>query len=88
MVDVDLSILGRDRDRFLEYEEQIRREYAASVFASKRAEILERFLGRSRIFSTDWFRQKYEEQARKNLENSISRLRVMVGFIQHSQTTV
>ena len=78
MVDVDLSILGRDEARFLEYEEQIRKEYAwvpVSVFASKRAEILQRFLDRSSIFATDWFRQKYEKVARKNLEGSILQLK-------------
>src|SRR5688572_13475142 len=46
LVDVDLSILGKDETRFFEYEEQIRQEYAwvpEPVFASKRAEILKRF---------------------------------------------
>jgi predicted metal-dependent HD superfamily phosphohydrolase len=74
MVDVDLSILGRDTKRFFEYEEQIRNEYQwvpDLVFASKRAEILKRFLSRERIFATDWFRKKYEQQARLNLRASI-----------------
>ena len=77
MVDVDLSILGREKNRFFKYEEEIRREYEwvpLSVFVPKRAEILQRFLARGHIFSTDWFRQKYEKQARMNLEESISRL--------------
>jgi predicted metal-dependent HD superfamily phosphohydrolase len=81
MVDVDLSILGRDEERFNEYEEQIRREYEwvpAKVFGSKRAEILQHFLLREHIFGTDWFYQKYEEQARKNLEDSIRKLKQMV----------
>jgi len=78
MVDVDLSIFGRDEKRFFEYEAQIRREYAwvpAAVFGPKRAEILHGFLVRERIFATDWFRTKYEQQARRNLEASIRRLR-------------
>lgn len=77
MVDVDLSILGRDEKRFFEYEDQIQKEYAwvpAPVFASKRAEILQRFLDRSHVFATEWFRQKYENPARRNLEASIVRL--------------
>ena len=48
IVDVDLSILGQGEKRFAEYEEQIRQEYGwvpAAIFASKRAEILESFLG-------------------------------------------
>lgn len=78
LVDVDLSILGRAPDRFWDYEHQIREEYGwveAAVFASKRAEILERFLGRKRIYQTDIFFQQLEGQARENLKVSIQRLR-------------
>ena len=78
MVDVDLAILGQEEERFAEYEVQIRQEYAwvsASVFASKRAEILEGFLARPRLFHTDMFHDRYEQRARKNLESSISRLK-------------
>jgi predicted metal-dependent HD superfamily phosphohydrolase len=78
MVDVDLSILGQGEGRFSEYEQQIRQEYEwvpASVFATKRAEILQRFLARQRIFNTEWFHDKYERQARLNLAVSISRLK-------------
>lgn len=79
MADVDLSILGQDEKRFAEYGEQIRREYEwvpASVFASKRAEILEGFLARRNIFQTELFRERYERNARRNLEASIAELKV------------
>jgi len=46
-----------------------------AVFGAQRAEILQGFLGRARIFATDWFRDKYEQQARRNLQASISKLR-------------
>jgi predicted metal-dependent HD superfamily phosphohydrolase len=78
MVDTDLSILGQEEKRFFEYEAQIRMEYLwvpEKVFASKRAEILQAFLARENIFATEWFRQKYERQARKNLEASVIKLR-------------
>ena len=78
MVDVDLSILGKHEKRFSEYERQIREEYAwvpQPVFAARRAEILQRFVARPRIFATGWFWEKYERQARQNLEASISKLR-------------
>jgi predicted metal-dependent HD superfamily phosphohydrolase len=78
VVDVDLSILGRPQARFDEYESQIRREYdwvAAATFAAKRAEILERFLARERIYSTEPFFRKYEETARVNLCRSLEQLR-------------
>ena len=78
MVDVDLSILGRDEKRFSEYEWQIRQEYnwvPNAVFASKRAEVLEKILSRNRIYATEWFQNKYERQARMNLSESINHLR-------------
>jgi predicted metal-dependent HD superfamily phosphohydrolase len=78
MVDVDLSILGQPEARFWEYEDQIRKEYRwvpSMLFAPKRAEILEQFLSRKRIYSTDHFFEKYEAQARANLQASIETLR-------------
>jgi len=78
MVDIDLSILGREAKRFFQYEAQIRAEYAwvpEAVFAAKRAEILQGFLGRHRIYVTEWFHKKYERQARENLDASISNLK-------------
>jgi len=78
MVDVDLSILGQGEQRFVEYESQIREEYRSVpklIFNFKRAEILERFLARSRIYATDFFAAKYEQQARRNLEDSIRQLK-------------
>jgi predicted metal-dependent HD superfamily phosphohydrolase len=80
IVDVDLSILGQHEARFSEYEQQIRQEYGwvpQALFASKRAEILQRLLARERIFVTEWFHHKYERQARQNLEASISKLRAL-----------
>jgi predicted metal-dependent HD superfamily phosphohydrolase len=77
LVDVDLSILGQSEERFAEYEAQIRQEYVwvpREVFNSKRAEILEQFLARPTIFSTEWLQAKYEEQARRNIEASIRNL--------------
>ena len=78
MVDVDLSILGKGEQRFAEYEAQIREEYRSVpklIFNFKRAEILERFLARSRIYATDFFATKYEQQARRNLAGSIRQLK-------------
>ena len=78
LVDIDLSILGKPEDRFWEYESQIRHEYdwvPEAIFAAKRAEILERFLGRERIYSTKQFVDRYEKQARANLQASIKKLK-------------
>lgn len=78
LVDIDLSILGRDSDRFDEYEEQVRREYRwvpGPLFRAKRAELLEAFLARPQLYVTDHFRAALEEPARLNLTRSIARLR-------------
>ena len=78
LIDVDLSILGQTQARFLEYEAQIRMEYdwvPAAIFAEKRAEILQRFLARKRLYTTNLFFDKYETQARSNLGLSISKLK-------------
>jgi predicted metal-dependent HD superfamily phosphohydrolase len=78
LLDVDLSILGQPEGRFVEYERQIRDEYAwvpEATFNAKRAEILERFLVRGRIFVTPWFFDRYETAARANLQRSIQNLK-------------
>jgi predicted metal-dependent HD superfamily phosphohydrolase len=78
MVDIDLAILGSSWDRFAEYEQAIRQEYAwvpEVVLGAKRAAILDRFLSRDRIYSTEWFWRKYEQQARVNLTKSVHNLK-------------
>ena len=78
LVDIDLSILGREPKRFAEFEAQIQEEYKwvpKLVFKFKRAQILERFLNRPRIYATDFFAGRYEEAARRNLTDSIQQLR-------------
>lgn len=78
LTDVDLSILGQSQARFWEYEAQIQKEYSwvpIEIFSVKRAEILEGFLTRGRIYHTDGFFTRLEAQARSNLQASIRRLR-------------
>ena len=78
IVDVDLSILGQSPERFWEYEKAIRAEYAwvdQKTFAIKRAEILERFQARPRLYHTESCFDRFEVQARANLRASIERLR-------------
>ena len=78
LVDADLSILGQAVERYWEYEAEIRKEYEwvpEAVFAAKRAEILEGFLARERIYKTEEFFGRLEERARVNLRASVQRLR-------------
>lgn len=77
VVDIDLSILGKNRWLFNRYDRQLRKEYAfvpEEIFKTKRAEILQKFLDRPSIFSTTHFRKKYETGARQNLKQPIKNL--------------
>ncbi len=77
MVDIDLSILGQEEDVFDEYEDQIRKEYdwvPGEVFVNGRSGILTSFLDRPHIYATEYFRAKYEVQARRNIERSLATL--------------
>jgi predicted metal-dependent HD superfamily phosphohydrolase len=77
LVDVDLSILGADAARFDEYEQQVREEYGwvpGVIYRRKRRAILEGLLARESLFSTPLFVQRYEAQARSNLQRSLARL--------------
>lgn len=78
VVDVDLSILGADATAYAVFEADVRKEYRwvpAVLFRRKRAEILESFLERPRICSTEAFHARYELQARQNLAAAIAALR-------------
>ncbi|MBI4144416.1 N-methyl-D-aspartate receptor NMDAR2C subunit [Candidatus Woesearchaeota archaeon] len=78
LIDVDLSILGKSPEEFDEYEKNIRREYSEvpeDKFRQGRSTILQMFLNRTSVYLTDFFKAKYEMQARKNLQRSINKLR-------------
>jgi predicted metal-dependent HD superfamily phosphohydrolase len=71
LCDADLSILGAAPGRFERYERQIREEYAwvpQAVYREKRGEVLAGFLRRRAIYQTRPFIERYEAQARENLE--------------------
>jgi len=80
LVDIDLSILGNPVSEFDKYERNIRAEYnwvPKNQFMTERKKVLQQFLNRDSIFLTDFFKKKYEKQARKNLSRSISNLNSM-----------
>jgi len=77
LVDADLSILGAPPARFQEYETQVRSEYAwvpDEMFRPRRTEILKELLARPYVFCTAVFRERYEAQARRNLQQSLATL--------------
>lgn len=76
--DVDLSILGQTGALFDEYERNVRWEYAwvpEPAFRAGRSAILSSFLVRPSIYGTSFFREKYEATARRNLLESIARMK-------------
>ncbi len=77
IVDIDLSILGASRERFNEYELQVRDEYSwvpGIIYRRKRREILMGFLSRNPIYNTPVLQKMLEAQARRNLQYSLQRL--------------
>jgi predicted metal-dependent HD superfamily phosphohydrolase len=76
LIDVDLWILGAPEKRFDEYERQVREEYGwvpGLIYRRKRRAILESFVARPTIYSTERFIERYEQQARANLARSLAR---------------
>lgn len=70
LVDIDLAILGSDEETYREFEVNVRREYTwvpGPLFRRARRKILQSFLDRKSIYSTDSFRDKYESRARSNI---------------------
>lgn len=69
-LDCDLKILGAKREEYLLYAENIRKEYKhviSFIYGMERKKILKRFIEASSIYRTEYFRNKYEEQARNNI---------------------
>jgi predicted metal-dependent HD superfamily phosphohydrolase len=75
LIDIDLSILGAERERFDEYERQVHAEYAfvpEEVRLPRRRAILQRFLDRKAIYATPRMHAQLEAPARINLQRSIA----------------
>lgn len=77
VVDVDLSILGQPPDIYRGFERAIRREYwwvPRTKYVAARSGVLAGFLERSTIYQHDALYEKYEAQARVNLNAALARL--------------
>lgn len=82
MQDIDLAVLGRSPEDYLNYTQSVRKEYPSvpeELFASTRLGILQRFLKRPSIYKTPWFKQNFEHSARKNLQQEILHLQQSLG---------
>ena len=68
--DADLSVLGSDREAYFNYTLQIRKEYKIYpdfIYRPGRKKVVQHFLAMHPIFKTEYFRFKFEQQARINL---------------------
>ena len=77
LCDLDLTILGQEKAVYDTYKEQVREEHAfvePEVYSQKRAEVLQEFLNKPRIYHTQELRGAYEKKARKNVEQEINEL--------------
>jgi predicted metal-dependent HD superfamily phosphohydrolase len=75
--DIDLAVLGASPHGYARYECQIRREYEhveEPMFRAGRERILRAFLEWPSIYSTPFFGQRLETQARTNLSRSLAAL--------------
>ena len=77
LVDIDLSILGSPTERFERYDQDVRKEYAcvpSSRYKEARAQVLQTFLDRPRLYHGEHAVALLEAQARINLVAALSRL--------------
>ena len=75
--DADLSILGSEWNLYSVYYKQVRKEYSiypGLIYNPGRKKVLLHFLQMERIFKTDYFMNKFELQAKHNLQQELGLL--------------
>ena len=75
LLDMDLGILGSERERYELYTQQIRKEYRIFpdlLYKPGRKKVIDHFLGLDSIYKTEYFRALFEKQARNNLKWELS----------------
>lgn len=75
--DTDLSVLGQPWETYSLYYRKVRKEYSIYpdfVYNPGRKKVLNHFLDMERIFKTDFFYNKFEIQAKQNLQKEIELL--------------
>lgn len=77
LLDIDLSILASERDKYLEYTQEIRKEYKIYpdfLYKKGRKKVLKHFLEMEHIYKTELFQDLWESKAKENLSYEISLL--------------
>jgi len=76
--DADLAILGKDESTYRKYTAGVRKEYSVYpdiIYRPGRRQVLQHFLEMEKIFKTQPFFDKYEKQARNNLQIEMLQLK-------------
>jgi predicted metal-dependent HD superfamily phosphohydrolase len=76
-LDLDISILGASPELYREYGDAIRREYdwvPWPIYRQARSGILRDFLRPQRIFFTEQMSARFDDQARRNIEQELKEL--------------
>jgi len=77
LLDLDLIILGKSKDEYRKYIKNIRKEYKVYpdfIFKKGRKKVLIHMLSQKSIFKTNFFKLKYEKEARENLKTELKEL--------------
>lgn len=77
LTDADLSILGKPWPEYAAYKDKIRSEYAVyadSIYNTGRCKVLQSFLQMEPLFKTKYFYDRYEAQAKENMQRELQLL--------------
>ncbi|MDR2060139.1 MAG: metal-dependent hydrolase [Acinetobacter sp.] len=75
LLDIDLAILAASPERFEEYEQQIKQEYAwvdPDIYLIKRKQVLAHFYQAEPLYQTEYFQQNFEQRAKQNLNRILN----------------
>lgn len=76
-LDADMAILGSPLDTYLKYADKVRREfrrYPNFIYNKGRTDFLRQTLKSERIFLSEHFHQRFEQQARSNIAAELQML--------------
>jgi predicted metal-dependent HD superfamily phosphohydrolase len=76
-IDADLSVLGQAWETYSHYYKNVRKEYSIYpdfIYNSGRKKVLNHFLSMDKIFKTVYFSNKFEIQAKQNIQEEIKLL--------------
>jgi predicted metal-dependent HD superfamily phosphohydrolase len=73
-LDADTAVLGAGPQRFAEYDAGVAAEYQTAIpgplYKAGRREFFRKMLATKRLYLTDWFHQRLDATARKNLRTA------------------